>query len=435
MSAYLVTSIPKWTPSSIPTHTVLTSVAATHSSKLAKSLSSATARLATETLTENIQSLTWVVRGAQASLTVISAENVLATATDSSVQARATQAIFDATLNMKELVDEQNLYGYNLNVGANYFFLVVYGIITLYFLLMCTISRYHWFNITFLLGYGLEFVGFFGRIKSIHDVTNTNWYIMQFLPLTIAPAFIMAGIYFFLAQLTVVYGRQFSKLRPMWYSYLFILCDIASLLIQAAGASISSDTSNSQKMEHIGLDVVIGGVSFQLLAMTIFILLWLDFFRKVYFANNSDTATMNATFKNYLRMHWSTEKAYNFQRNVREPYYNSKFADIRSRKLMRYFPLYVSISLVLIYLRCVYRIVEFAVGFSGFIVNHEAFMMVFDAMMISLAGCIYLCFHPVWVFGRHNVLKRKHISKRKDVEEELKSNSETEMMKDFADPS
>lgn len=430
MSSYMITSIPNWTPSSIPTHTVLTSVAPTHSSALAKSLSSATAQLATETLTQNIQSLTRVVRGAQASLTVISAENVLATATDSSVQARATQAIFDATLNLKELVDEENLYGYHLNVGANYFFLVVYGIITLYFLSMCTISRYHWFNITFFIGYAVEFVGFVGRVKAIHAVTSTSWYIVQFLCLTIAPTFIMAGIYFFLAQLTVVYGRQFSTLRPMWYSYLFISSDIISFLIQAAGAGIAATTFSSPKMQNIGLDIAIGGVSFQLFSMTIFILLWLDFLRKVYFANSSDTATMNATFKNYFRMLWSTDKAYNFQRNVREPSYASKFADIRSRKLMRYFPLYVSFSLALIYIRCIYRIVEFSVGFSGFILNHEAFLMVFDALMISLAGCIYVYFHPVWVFGRHNILKRKHISKREDEEE---SKVDDEPKKVFAD--
>ena len=54
---------------------------------------------------------------------------MLATATDSQVQSRATQAIFEATLNLKDLSMEQNIYGYELNRAANIIYLVVYAII------------------------------------------------------------------------------------------------------------------------------------------------------------------------------------------------------------------------------------------------------------------------------------------------------------------
>ena len=52
---------------------------------------------------------------------------MLATATDSQVQSRATQAIFEATLNLKDLSMEQNIYGYELNRAANIIYLVVYA--------------------------------------------------------------------------------------------------------------------------------------------------------------------------------------------------------------------------------------------------------------------------------------------------------------------
>ena len=84
---------------------------------------------------------------------------------------------------------------------------------------MCIKSKYWWYNVTFVCGYGLEFVGFLGRVLSFNDTSNMSHYIMQSVALTIAPAFIMAGVYFLFGQLVVIHGRQYSVLKPMWYSY------------------------------------------------------------------------------------------------------------------------------------------------------------------------------------------------------------------------
>ena len=77
---------------------------------------------------------------------------------------------------------------------------------------------------------------------------------IQLVCLTIAPAFIAGGIYLTLkhmwvpsravldlylcgqkADLTriIIYGAQFSRIAPRWYTWIFVTCDILSILIQS----------------------------------------------------------------------------------------------------------------------------------------------------------------------------------------------------------
>lgn len=55
-----------------------------------------------------------------------------------------------------------NYYGEELNIIPNIVYLAVYSAIFLYYILMLFKSKYWWFNITFFIGYGMEFIGFFG---------------------------------------------------------------------------------------------------------------------------------------------------------------------------------------------------------------------------------------------------------------------------------
>ena len=189
-----------WTPTSVPTKTTLSSIAVTHAPELYETMISVYSRVVTERDWVNLRSLSQVFRGAQASLTIISAEQVLATATDSEVMAQATEEIFYATLNLKNLAYLKNLYKYYLSRPANIIYLVVYFLLFAYFAVMSIKSRYWWYNVTFVCGYGLEFIGFLGRVLAFTDDTRMQFYLMQIVCLTIAPAFIMAGVYFCLVN-------------------------------------------------------------------------------------------------------------------------------------------------------------------------------------------------------------------------------------------
>lgn len=425
MSKYLTQT---WSPShGYPTSTPTTflSVNPTHAAELSTLLRNAIASLATQTYRADLVSLSQVIRGAAASLSVISAENVLATATDALVKAEATEALFHASYNLKQLAIDENLYGYTMVRGGDIFFLVVFFCITAFNVGMLFKSRYHWYNITFISGFALQFVGFLGRILSFNDYENINYYLMQYICLTISPAFIMGGIYFLFAQNVIVHGRHYSVLKPMWYSYFFVAADILSLVIQGGGGGSASAASKSKGNTKPGTWTMFAGILFQVLAMTLFLVFWFEFAVRVYFKSadkvEGDFPYKKKTPLNFIKMLFNVPSANKYKQNQLEPFYNPRYLDVRARKLVPYYPVAITVSVIVIYIRCIYRVVELKQGFSGYLVTHEVFLMTLDASMIAISGLIFVVFHPVFVFGSNNVLKLATIKGNHDeVEDEEK---------------
>ncbi|CAK9438305.1 uncharacterized protein LODBEIA_P25290 [Lodderomyces beijingensis] len=422
-----------WTPSSVPTSTTLTSIATSHASALHKTISSVVERAATETDHINLISLSQAYRGAMASLTIISAEGVLATETAPSIQAQATQAIFNATLNLKDLVDEENIFGYNPDAAGNGIYLAIFAIIFGYIAVMCIWSRYWWFNVTFFCGFFLEMLGFIGRILAIDNTAVQSYYIMQLVCLTIAPAFIMAGIYFIFGQLVVIHGRQYSVLRPMWYSYFFIASDVVSLIIQAGGGGAASVASSNHTDAKPGTNTMIAGIAVQVFAMSIFLVFWFEFLNRIYFKNSAKPDPKvkqdqhpleKRSFGNFFKLLLNTKSVREYRHTHLEKFYNAKFASVRTQKLFDWLPLAMTIAVVVVYIRCVYRVVELAMGFSGYLYEHEVYVLVLDAAMIAICGIVFLPFHPIWVFGKKNIVKLASIKKNLDEHEEKEDGSE-----------
>ncbi|RCK66790.1 Sphingoid long-chain base transporter RSB1 [Candida viswanathii] len=416
--------ISSWTPTSIPSTTTLSSIAQTHAPELYETLMSVYSRAVTEKDWVNLRSLSQAYRGAQASLTIISAEQVLATATDPSVQAQATEEIFYATLNLDSLAYLRNLYKYYLSRPANIIYLVIYFLLFAYFTGMSIKSRYWWYNVTFVCGYGLEFIGFLGRVLAFTDDTRMQFYLMQIVCLTIAPAFIMAGVYFLFGQLVVIHGRQYSRLKPLWYSYFFIATDVISLLIQAGGGGAASVASNNHTDTRPGTNTMIAGIAAQVFAMTVFLFFWFEFLGRIYFKNSrvepTDSPLARKSVANYFKLLLNLRSVRQYRHAHLDKFYNPKFALIRQNKLFDYMPLAMTVAVVVVYIRCIYRVVELAEGFGGYLYSHEPYLMVLDACMIAIAGIIFVPFHPYWVFGKENVVKLATIKKNQDEHHEEK---------------
>lgn len=98
--------------------------------------------------------------------------------------------------------------------------------------------------------------------------------------LTIAPCFISAGIYLCLSRIIVVYGEHMARFKPRTYTIIFISCDIFSLVLQAVGGALA-DTANNKSLSQTGINIMIAGLSCQVVSLAIFIALCGDFARRV----------------------------------------------------------------------------------------------------------------------------------------------------------
>ena len=127
---------------------------------------------------------------------------------------------------------------------------------------------------------------FFDQFSS----TNLHRYLVC---LTIAPAFISATIYLCLARLIVVYGPHLARFSPRFYTITFICCDVLSLVLQAAGGGLAATGDAGSSSQQAGVNVMIAGLAFQVVSMTLFMALSIDFIISV---RRAAPAELNSTF-------------------------------------------------------------------------------------------------------------------------------------------
>lgn len=414
-----------WTPAGDypATATALSTIATAHLPELSVSISNAAQSLETVTGFGEIASLSSVVRGAAASISIISAEQVLATATAPSVKVQATNAIIKATYNLKKLSGEMELYGYDLSRGGNGFFLGFFGIMLLYFFAMMFRSKYLWFNFCFMCGSAIEFVGFLARVLAAHDHSNVVFFALQGLRLTIAPAFIMAGISFLLAQNVAVYGNQYSLMRPMWYPYFFIGMYSVALTIQSIGGGLAPSIGPVENDSIIGIYLLFIGILIEVVvfAGVAFFSIQLPFrafFQDRYFVS-SDSTYKNLNGLTFIKMLLNVRSAQTYKTQKLDRFYNPRYQGIRLRPLFHFYPFVVALSTTLMFIRCVYRVVKLIQGRNGYIISHESFLFVFDSSFVALVEILFVPFHPVFVYGRENVLRMVDLDQNVDKGREI----------------
>jgi hypothetical protein len=118
--------------------------------------------------------------------------------------------------------------------------IAVLAIIPLVFFAVLTIGhtivgfRYRtWpFMIAMVIGCLLETIGYIGRLLAHNAPFDDTWYLLQICVLTFAPVFFCAAIYLSLSRIVTIYGAHISRIPPVWYTRIFITCDILSLAMQ-----------------------------------------------------------------------------------------------------------------------------------------------------------------------------------------------------------
>ncbi len=329
----------------------------------------------------------------EATFAYYSNQDILQTATASQVVESASAAMAQASATIEVIHQSSNLYGgLTPSYGGNLALAVIFGI----FFLLHTLSgiwfKQWWFGVAFFCGCGLEMAGYIGRTLSNGDYTVLDWFLLQIICLTIAPAFIMGGIYYILAKFIMIYGTKFAIMKPMWYSYIFIVCDVISLVIQAAGGGLAATSLTANESTESGTHVMVAGLAFQVFSMSIYIFLYLHFFHKIRFLHPSQHKQLDDQF-------------------------NPDYKHIRDEKMFKIFPYVVFIGVLFVYVRCIYRVVELAEGWTGFLIVHEVYFMILDALMMALTCLILLIFYPGYILhGRTEKIPVKGMKSYKPEE-------------------
>ena len=188
---------------------------------------------------------------------------------------------------------------------------------------------------------------------------------IQICCLIIAPAFIAAGIYVTLKHFTITFGESWSRLRPAWYTYIFITGDIFSLVLQGAGGGIAATADPGSSLLDVGTNLMIAGVVFQVVILFIFGFLFVEYTVRTYRRKDQLTANSLALL------------------------HDTKFRLFIGGILLAYLGIFV---------RCVYRIPELSGGWRSELMRNEAEFIALEGVMITISVFTMTVFHPGFCF-------------------------------------
>jgi hypothetical protein len=162
---------------------------------------------------------------------------------------------------------EGTIYGYTPSLPANAAFAGFFGI-AMILNLIYGIRYKTWTYMTALtLGCLAECGGYVGRVLMHNNPWNDMAFNIQIVLLIFAPSFLAAGIYLTLKHVVLQFGSEWSRLRPAWYTYVFIACDVSSLAMQSAGGAMAAMADPGEKIGDIGTNLMIAGIIWQVVGM------------------------------------------------------------------------------------------------------------------------------------------------------------------------
>ncbi|KAJ4299022.1 hypothetical protein N0V90_004266 [Kalmusia sp. IMI 367209] len=260
---------------------------------------------------------------------------------------------------------EATLYGYYPSLPWNAFFVGFFGLCCVLNLGLGIRYKTWTYMIALCLGCGAEAAGYIGRVMMHNNPYNDIGFQIQICLLIISPAFVSAGIYLTLKHFTLTFGESWSRLRPAWYTYIFITGDIISLVLQGAGGGLAATADNGTSTQDLGTNLMIAGVIFQVVILSIFGYLLAEYTLRTY--RRRDKLSMAAT----------------------EILISTKF---------RCFVAGVLVAYLAIFTRCVYRIPELTGGWGNELMRNEPEFIALEGVMITLAVFTLTIFHPGYCF-------------------------------------
>ncbi|KAB8237135.1 hypothetical protein ETB97_010308 [Aspergillus alliaceus] len=249
-----------------------------------------------------------------------------------------------------------SFYHYDPSMAAAVIFIILFSGTTIFHIYQMFRTR-TWFFIPFVIGCIFEIIGYIGRAMSSKE--SPNWtlgpYLLQTLFLLLAPALLAASIYMFLGRIILVLeAESHAIMRKKWLTKIFVTGDVLSFLLQGAGGGIQS-SGNLDSMK-LGEKIIVVGLFVQIFFFGFFIV---------------TASSFDMKLKKYpIPRCYSTEIPWRKHLNV----------------------LYASSMMIMI--RSVFRLIEYLQGNNGYLLHHEVFLYIFDAVLILISSLIFNVCHP-----------------------------------------
>ena len=201
---------------------------------------------------------------------------------------------------------------------------------------------------------------------------------MQVLLILVAPALFAASIYMELGRIIMLCdGAHHSLIKMRWLTKIFVAGDVLSFLMQALGEhDVDSNVSFAYLTRKIG-----AGITAK---------------KSVSAVKNGQHIITGGLFVQIIFFGFFLVVAIVFNRRTnKKPTTRSDSLDVPWKKHIRV--LYLASALILI--RSILRLEEYAEGTTGFVLSHEYFLYIFDAVPMLCVMVLFNLVHPSEVYA------------------------------------
>ncbi|KAI9150568.1 Efflux pump himE [Paramyrothecium foliicola] len=254
---------------------------------------------------------------------------------------------------------EASILHYRPNQGANGTFIGVFGLAMLLHTAQSLRTKSWGFTTSVVLGCAMEIAGYVGRLILHDNPFSFGGFLCQIICITVAPVFFCAAIYVLLSQIINHVDPTISRFKPQFYYWIFIPLDIVSLVLQAVGGALSC-VATTQDDVQIGVDISLAGLCFQVVTLTAFC----------------------ALFGDYM---WS---------------WTHSPARCKMTPRMRCFLAFFFASVLLILIRCAYRIAELREGYFSELFRDEPLFIALESCVMCVAVLTMIGANPGLVLNR-----------------------------------
>ncbi|KAM0198522.1 hypothetical protein ACHAPI_004049 [Fusarium lateritium] len=219
-----------------------------------------------------------------------------------------------------------------------------------------------WFTCVFVIGGLFEIIGY-GARAGAHDKTERMMpYVIQNTYILLAPALFAATIYMCLGRIIrQTQGESRSIVPVRWLTKIFVSGDVLSFLVQGGAAGLMATGDNAK----LGENMVVGGLMIQILVFGFFIITTIIF---------------------QMRMR-------------KDP---TALSQDPSSEWTKHIYMLYAVSL-LIMVRSVFRVAEFAMGAEGYLLKHEWTLYIFDSTLMLLVVGIFYWRYPALYYMKKYV--------------------------------
>ncbi|KAF4499654.1 Rtm1p [Fusarium agapanthi] len=268
------------------------------------------------------------------------------------------------------------LFRYDPSLPAAVVSTVVFAVLSVLHTWRLIRVRAYYFT-PFVIGGLFETIGYAGRIWSHFDKLSVGAYVVQAIPILVAPALFAASIYMILGRLIRTVGAAHLSLVPVkWVTRIFVSGDVFAFGLQAGGGGIQS--SGTLKLYNLGEKVIIAGLFVQIVVFGFFVVTSIIFHTRLLKSMTPEALRGDVPWARYL------------------------------------YVLYVTSFLILV--RSIFRVVEYLQGNDGYLISHEFYLYVFDALLMAVVMVIFM----IW-YVKH--LQKE--SKQADIEDRELSSYES----------